>query len=50
MLKAAVAAIAYHLPAGELTNDQLASEFGGEWTAEKIYEKTGVHSRRIAEH
>ncbi len=45
--RAAVAAIAYHLPAAELTNEQLASEFS-DWTAEKIYEKTGVRSRRIA--
>lgn len=46
--KAAVAAIASHFPSAELTNDQLAAEFGGDWTAEKIYEKTGVRSRRIA--
>lgn len=45
--KAAVAAIATHLPAIELTNEQLAEELG-DWTAEKIYEKTGVRSRRIA--
>jgi 3-oxoacyl-[acyl-carrier-protein] synthase-3 len=46
--KAAIAAIASHFPSVELTNDQLASEFGGDWTADKIYEKTGVRSRRIA--
>lgn len=48
MRKAAVAIITSHFPSAELTNEQLASEFGGDWTAEKIYEKTGVRSRRIA--
>jgi len=46
--KAAIAAISTHFPSIELTNEQLASEFGGDWTAEKIFEKTGVRSRRIA--
>ncbi|HEV2722526.1 MAG TPA: ketoacyl-ACP synthase III [Thermoanaerobaculia bacterium] len=46
--RAAIAAISSHFPSVEVTNDQLASEFGGDWTAQKIYEKTGVRSRRIA--
>jgi 3-oxoacyl-[acyl-carrier-protein] synthase III len=45
--KAAVAAVVSHLPAFELTNEALAAEFG-DWTADKIFEKTGVRSRRIA--
>jgi 3-oxoacyl-[acyl-carrier-protein] synthase-3 len=45
--KAAVAAISSHFPSAELTNEQLAAEFG-DWTAEKIFEKTGIRSRRIA--
>jgi len=45
--RAAVHAIEYYLPATELSNEQLASEFS-DWTADKIYEKTGVRSRRIA--
>jgi 3-oxoacyl-[acyl-carrier-protein] synthase-3 len=44
---AAIAAIAAHLPAGKLTNDDLASELG-DWTAEKIFEKTGIRTRRIS--
>lgn len=47
MKKASLRAISWHLPSTELTNDQLASEFG-DWTADKIYEKTGIRSRRIA--
>src|SRR3989454_761795 len=42
---AAIAAIAAHLPAGELTNEDLAGELG-DWTAEKIFDKTGIRSRR----
>src|SRR2546427_12882843 len=44
---AAIAAIAAHLPAGELTNEDLAGELG-DWTAEKIFEKTGIRSRRVS--
>src|SRR5439155_20111848 len=35
------------LPAHELTNEDLASELG-DWTPEKIFEKTGISTRRIA--
>ena len=44
---AAIAGIAAHLPAGELTNEDLANELG-DWTADKIFEKTGIRTRRIA--
>ena len=44
---AAIAGIAAHLPAGELTNEDLATELG-DWTADKIFEKTGIRTRRIA--
>jgi 3-oxoacyl-[acyl-carrier-protein] synthase-3 len=45
--KAAIAAIAAHLPTSELTNEDLARELG-DWRAEQIFEKTGIRSRRIA--
>jgi 3-oxoacyl-[acyl-carrier-protein] synthase-3 len=35
------------VPKGELTNEQLADELG-DWTPEKIFEKTGIRSRHIA--
>jgi 3-oxoacyl-[acyl-carrier-protein] synthase III len=44
---AAIAAIASYLPAGELTNEELARELG-DWPAEQIFEKTGIRARRIA--
>src|SRR5436305_8007738 len=44
---AAIAAITTHLPAGELTNEDLATELG-DWTAAQIFEKTGIRTRRIA--
>src|SRR5712691_1265130 len=44
---AAIAAIATQLPARELTNEDLARELG-DWGAEKIFEKTGIRSRRVA--
>jgi 3-oxoacyl-[acyl-carrier-protein] synthase-3 len=46
-IEAAIAAIAAHLPASELTNQDLARELG-DWTADKIFEKTGIRSRRIS--
>lgn len=49
MKKAAIVASAAHLPERELTNEELARELGGAWTPEKIFEKTGIRSRRIAE-
>jgi 3-oxoacyl-[acyl-carrier-protein] synthase-3 len=36
-----------YLPEGRLTNDELAMGFGN-WTAEKIFAKTGIRERRIA--
>src|SRR5437660_4636911 len=45
--KAAIKAIASFLPAGELTNDQLANEFGV-WHGNQIYEKTGVAVRHVS--
>ena len=47
MIKAAMRAIASYLPERELTNEELAQTFG-DWTADKILEKTGIRSRRIA--
>jgi len=44
---AAIATITTHLPAGELRNEDLANELG-DWTADKIFEKTGIRTRRIA--
>jgi 3-oxoacyl-[acyl-carrier-protein] synthase-3 len=46
-LKAAIRAISSYLPETSLDNDALAKEFA-DWTPEKILEKTGVRSRRIA--
>ena len=46
-IRAAVKHIVSYLPPGELTNDDLARELG-DWDAAKIYEKTGIVSRRIA--
>jgi 3-oxoacyl-[acyl-carrier-protein] synthase-3 len=46
-IEAAIAAIAAHLPASELTNQDLARELG-DWTADKIFDKTGIRSRRIS--
>ena len=47
MPRAVIAAIEYYLPDSELTNERLAVEFP-EWGAEKIAEKTGIHTRHIA--
>jgi len=47
MPRAVIAAIEYHLPERQLTNDQLAVEFP-EWGAAKIAEKTGIRNRHIA--
>ena len=46
-MKASITAIRSALPEGVLDNDQLAAEFSN-WSAEKIYAKTGVRTRRIA--
>ncbi len=45
--KAAIRAIAYHLPEGRLTNEELAAQFP-EWPADKIQAKLGVKTRPIA--
>ena len=45
---AAIKAITYHLPSQKLTNEQLAQEFQ-EWGIEKIYDKTGIAERRVAD-
>jgi 3-oxoacyl-[acyl-carrier-protein] synthase-3 len=39
--------ISSYLPPGILANEELAKSFPG-WTAEKIYEKTGIRQRHIA--
>jgi 3-oxoacyl-[acyl-carrier-protein] synthase III len=45
-LSAIIRSIEYHLPAGVLSNDDLAVEFG-DWSAAKISEKTGIVKRHI---
>lgn len=46
-MRAAVRAIATHLPDTVLSNEELA-ELYPEWPADKILEKTGIRERRIA--
>jgi 3-oxoacyl-[acyl-carrier-protein] synthase III len=46
MRMAKVKAVEYHLPAEVLSNAALAEAFG-DWTAEKIFEKTGILERRV---
>jgi len=46
-IKAAIKAVTSFLPAGELTNDQLAEEFGT-WHGTQIFEKTGVAVRHVS--
>src|SRR4051794_27296298 len=45
--RASVAAIGLALPDAVLDNEELASEYSG-WSADKIFAKTGIRSRRIA--
>jgi 3-oxoacyl-[acyl-carrier-protein] synthase-3 len=45
--RACIKAVASYLPAGTLTNEQLAAELG-DWDAAKILEKTGVAVRHVA--
>ncbi|MDQ3819052.1 MAG: 3-oxoacyl-ACP synthase, partial [Acidobacteriota bacterium] len=45
--KAAIKAVASHLPAAELTNERLAEEFG-DVQADIIWERTGIKVRRVA--
>ncbi|MBD0371680.1 MAG: ketoacyl-ACP synthase III [Pyrinomonadaceae bacterium] len=47
MKRAAIKAISSYLPAGELTNEQLAEEFG-DVEPSVILERTGIRVRRIA--
>ena len=42
-----ISAISYHLPEKRLSNDELAALYPG-WTAEKIFEKTGIRERHIS--
>jgi 3-oxoacyl-[acyl-carrier-protein] synthase-3 len=46
-MKASVTAIEYRLPETILNNDELAARFG-DWTPEKISDKTGITERHIA--
>ena len=46
-LSAAIRAIAYHVPATKVTNEDLAREYG-DWDVSKIYEKTGINVRAVA--
>lgn len=48
MMKACVTATVYCLPEALLKNEDLAAKFG-DWTADKIFEKTGIHERHIAD-
>ena len=45
--KARIAATAYYLPEETITNDDLAALYP-EWSVEKIANKTGIHTRHIA--
>jgi len=47
-VRACLRAIASYLPEGRLTNEMIVDRYGGEWTAEKVFEKTGIRSRRVA--
>jgi 3-oxoacyl-[acyl-carrier-protein] synthase III len=47
MARAEIHCIEVYLPQNVLTNEELALEYAG-WTAAKIEEKTGIHSRHIA--
>lgn len=46
--RAAIRAISTHLPSRKLTNEQLAKAYE-DWSVEKIFEKTGISIRSIAE-
>ncbi len=47
MRRAFLQAIEYYLPDASLTNEDLVQRFP-DWTAEKIEDKTGIRSRRVA--
>ena len=44
---AAIVAVEFAVPARVLDNEQLAAEFT-DWTAEKIFAKTGIRTRHVA--
>ncbi|HEY7625143.1 MAG TPA: ketoacyl-ACP synthase III [Candidatus Limnocylindria bacterium] len=46
MRVAAIQALQHHLPERRVTNEELAALYPG-WTAEKIFEKTGIRERRV---
>lgn len=46
--QAKILGVASYLPSGRLTNEQLAIDYPN-WSVEKIFEKTGIKSRPIAE-
>lgn len=46
MTKSRIAKVATYLPENRLTNSALAEIYPG-WTAEKIFEKTGIRERRV---
>jgi 3-oxoacyl-[acyl-carrier-protein] synthase III len=45
-MPAGIIAIEYYLPEKTLTNEELSAIFG-DWTPEKIFEKTGIENRHI---
>lgn len=47
-MKAKIKSISYYLPEGTLTNHDLNQAFP-EWSVDKISEKTGIHTRHIAD-
>ncbi|HRP54736.1 ketoacyl-ACP synthase III [Agriterribacter sp.] len=44
---ASISAVSYYLPSGSLTNEQLSKAFP-EWSVDKIMQKVGISTRRIA--
>jgi 3-oxoacyl-[acyl-carrier-protein] synthase-3 len=46
MRVAAIQALEHHLPERRVTNEELAGLYPG-WTAQKIFEKTGIRERRV---
>lgn len=47
-MRAVIQAIEYALPSAELPNEALARDFG-DWSAEKIEEKTGIRMRHVVD-
>jgi 3-oxoacyl-[acyl-carrier-protein] synthase-3 len=47
-VKAILHDIAAHFPAHKVSNESLCREWGGEWTPEKIFSKTGIRNRWVA--